>query len=348
MPLHLPIRRFIQGSQATQAASNRFGLVQWVLARPLYRFQTFDLTQVPRKNRLQALNLELTQWTPFANSGYYIGWQQSQALVWAWDADKVAQAMAAQRLKPAQAQVVPESVLQAPLPDGLAVTLCTEGVELQHWRAGHLTHTRWLAQAPTPEEWLRFQRDAGMAPDAQQLQPPAPRARALLGSPWLAQTGAASSSATDQSERLGLALIGLLLWVPTLWFGFGLLKLQLATGQLQDQRDALQQQALPITQARSQALDYLARSQTLLALDTYPSQLTLMEQIAQALPKDNSYLKGWDFQAGRLKVTVATSTDMSTTFLIDAMQKAGPFTDVKAVPGRDPKAVTFEMTVVPR
>ena len=100
MLFRLPVRRFLQSTEKTQTPENRFGTSQWVLSRPLYRFHTFDLTPVPAKNRTQALRLELAQWTPFANSDYYIGWQGHQALVWGWDADKVKLAIEAQNLKP--------------------------------------------------------------------------------------------------------------------------------------------------------------------------------------------------------------------------------------------------------
>jgi hypothetical protein len=345
MLFSFPVRRFIQGSQKTETPPKRLGKLQWVLARPLYRFQTFDLAQVPAKNRSQALRLELAQWTPFANSSYYIGWHAAQALVWAWDADKVTHALLAQGLKPQQVLALPESVLQPPVNAGLSITQCAEGYELQHWRANHLTHTRWLAQPPTPEEWLMFQRDAGTPPDAQQSQAPAPRAPLLQDRPWVIESGASAAPAA-QTERLIFALASLLLLVPTLWFGFSLLKLQQSTSQLHEEQAALLPQATPIIAARGQALDHLARLQTLMALDAYPSQLTLMAKVADILPQDKSYLKGWDFQHGQLKITLTSSADISTTSLIGALQKAGPFSDVKAVPGRDPKTVTFDMTVV--
>jgi Tfp pilus assembly protein PilN len=344
MPFRLPVRRFIQSTTAIQAPKTRFGALQWVLTRPLYRFQTFDLAQVPAKSRAQALRLELVQWTPFATTGYYLGWHGPQALVWAWDADKANQAMLGKGLKPQQVSVLPESVLHSPLADGLCLTQCAEGYEGQLWRGGQLERSRWLAQLPSPEEWLMFQRDAGTQPGAQQSQPPAPRPHALQDHPWVAEAGLANSPSA-QRERLAYALGGFALLVPTLWFGFGVLKLQHSTAQLQDQIAPLQIQVAPLTQARSQALDHLTRAKALLALNTYPSQLSLMAKVAELLPQDKSYLKNWDFQQGQLKITVASGTDISTTALIGALQQAGPFSDVKAVPGRDPKIVTLDMAV---
>ncbi len=345
MRLSLPVRRFIQSTTKTEAPTVRFGTLQWVLARPLYRFQTFDMAQVPAKKRAQALRLELAQWTPFTNTAYFIGWTGHQALVWGWDADKVRQAIVAQRLKPQQVTVLPESVLQLPIEGGLCLTQCAEGFEAQQWRDGQLLRSRWLAQAPTAEEWLMFQRDAGTLPDAQQAQPPAPRPFQLSHQPWLHES-ALHSDGGNRFEPLILVLASLLLLAPTLWYGFSLLKLRTSTAQLQEQQAQLQREAQPILAARGQALDHQARVSALLALDSYPSQLTLMTKVAQLLPNDKSYLKGWEFQQGQLKLTVTSGADISSTFLIGALQQAGPFRDVKAIAGPDPKSVTFQTTVV--
>jgi len=341
----LPVRRFLQSTEKTETPQNRFGALQWVLTRPMYRFQIFDLTQVPAKNRPQALRLELAQWTPFASSDYYVGWHGQQALVWGWDADKVQQAIAAQGLKPQRVRILPESVLQTPMENGLCLSRCHEGFEGQLWRESQLERSRWWPQSPAPDEWLMFQRDAGIPPDEQQNQPPAPRVNPLNVQPWVNEAGSAGDREM-QLERLAIALGMLLLLLPTFWYGFSFYKIQRSTAQLHDRQAQLQSEAEPIIQARNQALDYLVRIDALRAIAPYPGQLALMAKVAEVLPKDNSYLKEWDFQQGQLKITITSTSDISTTFLIGALQLAGPFRDVKALPGRDPKSVTFQMDVI--
>lgn len=344
MLFSLPVRRFLQSTAKTETPRNRFGTLQWVLTRPMYRFQVFDLAKVPAKNRFQALRLELSQWTPFASSDYYVGWHGQQALVWGWDADKVQQAIAAQGLKPQRARVLPESVLQTPIENGLCLSRCHEGHEGQLWREGQLERSRWWAQLPAPDEWLMFQRDAGIPPNEQQTQPPAPRVSTLNVRPWVNESGSAGGQEM-QLERLIIALGILILLLPTFWYGFGLYKMRGSTAQLHEQQAQLQREAGPIMQARSQALDHLARINALRALAPYSEQLVLMAKIAEVLPKNNSYTKDWDFQSGQLKTTITSDSDISTTFLIGVLQQAGSFRDVKALPGRDPKSVTFQMDV---
>ena len=345
MLFRLPVRRFLQSTEKTETPRNRFGTVQWVLTRPMYRFQIFDLAQVPTKNRAQALRLELAQWTPFASSDYYVGWHGQQALVWGWEASKVQQAIVAQGLKVRRARILPESVLHTPIENGLCLSRCLEGYEGQLWREAQLERSRWWPQSPTSDEWLMFQRDAGISPNEQQSQPPAPRVSPLNYQPWVNEVGAAGDHEM-QLERLIIALGILLLLLPTFWYGFSLYKMQRSTAQLHDRQVQLQREAEPIMQARSQARDYLDRINVLRALAPYPEQLTLMAKIAQVLPQDKSYIREWDFQSGQLKVTVTSTSDISTTFLIGALQQAGFYRNVKALPGHDPKSVTFQMDVM--
>lgn len=345
MTFHLPLRRYIHGTEKVSAPRNRFGASQWVLTRPMYRFQQFDIGQVPPKNRAQALRLELAQWTPFADSGYYIGWHGAHALVWAWDANKVQQAIATQGLKPKRIRILPESVLQTPIEDSLSLIRCREGYEGQLWRDAHLERSRWWPQLPETDEWLMFQRDAGIPANEQQGQPPKPRVGSMNARPWMREAGSAVDQAV-QWERLVIALSVLVLSIPTFWVGFNLYKLQLATAQLNEQQAHLQRKVEPIMQARRQAQDYLVRINELRAIAPHPEQLTLMAKIAQVLPKDKSYIKDWDYQTGQLKITLTSASDISATFLIGLLQQAGPFRDVKALPGRDPKSVTFQMEVI--
>jgi len=341
----LPVRRFLQRTDKTEIPQARFGVLQWVLARPLFRFRIFDLSKVPTKNRPQALQLELSQWTPFAHTDYYIGWHRQQALVWGWEASRTKTVIEAHGLKLQRVRVIPESALHSPQQDGLHLIGCVEGYEGQLWEQGSLAHSRWWAHLPSQDEWLMLQRDAGIQPDRQQTQVPPAQAGQLNPQPWIVES-VTSSSRAMQMEHLAIALGLLLLATTTFWFCFGLLKAQHSLAQLREQHAQLRQEAEPITQARIQSLDSLDRIKALSALVSYPSQLMLMAKLADALPNDKSYVSEWNFQQGKLKIAISSPSDISATFLIGAIQQAGPFRDVQALPGNDSKNVTFQMEVV--
>lgn len=341
--MHFPIRRFIQNTEKSETPPNRFGTVQWVLSRPIYRFQVFDLKHVPEKNRAQSLQLELSQWTPFVRSEYYVGWHDKRALVWCWDDEKVKQAIIANGLKPKRTWVLPETVLRDPIENGVTLTRCIEGYEGQFWRDSRLAHNRWWRELPNEEQWLMFQRDAGISAGEQSIMPPEPRLAPLNSVPWVNESGL-SDSMGIQIERLSMALFALFLLAPTFWYGFTLFKVQHSMALLQKQKIELQKKADPIIAARSQALNLLDRIETLRSLSPYPEQLALMDKVAQALPRDKTYVRDWDFEAGQLKVMFASPVDISATMLISSLQQAG-FKDVKTLPGRDLKTVQFQMAV---
>lgn len=344
MQLRLPIRRFFQGTERIEPATNRLGMVQWVLARPLYRYRKFDISQVPKKNRSQALRLELGQWTPFAESSYHIGWRDDQALVWCWDRSRTEQAIRSQRLNPKRVQVLPETLLRSPMQDGVRLMHCGEGFEGQVWQQGTLVHSRWWSHTPSAEDWLMFQRDASIAPEAQQYQPPAAQSNPLNVRPWL--TTAGDRADTNQNEWLVVAVSFLLLMLPTLWYGINLYKTHQSKRHYQIVLAQLKQQVEPIMLARSQALDYLVRIRSFHAINQYPEQLTLMSKVAGVLPNDKSYLKEWNFQSGKLKITLASPNEIASSTLISNLQLAGCFRDVKALPSQNSRMLTMQMDVL--
>jgi hypothetical protein len=70
-----------------------------------------------------------------------------------------------------------------------------------------------------------------------------------------------------------------------------------------------------------------------------------MSKVAEALPKNDTYVKDWDFQQGQLKVTLASASDISSSVLINALQSAGPFKEVSALPSPNTKTAVLQMQV---
>ena len=337
-------------SDSVAAPPPGWGRVEWVLARPCYRYKRFDLKQVPRASRAAALALQLPQWTPFARSGYYVAWSEGVALAFCWDAERVEQALAAQSLKPGKARVVPETVLRPPAADGARLLACLQGCEGQIWTGGQLAQSRWWKSPPSADEWLAFQRDAGRPPQAQQAEAPAALELPLAEAPW-AKAGEAWSwgGGRWRDEKLAYFALALLLAPPTAWQAARLRNYHLAAAQLQADYDALQQAAGPVADARGRALQARARVQELQAIDPYPGQLELMAWVAETLLRPGDRLAEWDYHDGRLKITLAAAADIqSTSTLVNTLQLSGLFDNVHTRPGKTPKNITLEMDVLPR
>jgi hypothetical protein len=324
--------------------------VEWVLARPWYRFKRFDLKLVPRASRTAALNLQLQQWTPFTRSGYYLAWDENCALVFCWDAERVEQLTAGQGLKPARVRVLPETLLR-PKHDaaGARLLVSLQGYEGQIWADGQLNFSRCWQHIPSSNEWLGFQRDAGCLPETQQQDVPMAQNLPLIDEPWAKESsGGGFSIDSWRDEKLAYFALSLLLLPPTGWYASQLNQYRLSNDRLQAEYAALQQEAAPVADARGHALQALARVQQLQAIDPYPSQLELMAWIAEKLIREGDRLTEWNYQDGKLQITLTLAADIqSSSTMVDALQLSGLFDNVHTQPGRTAKSITFEMDVLP-
>jgi hypothetical protein len=326
------------------------GALQWVLSRPLYRFRRFDLKNLTKAQQSQALRLQIGQWSPYVRSGQYVVWEPEHALVWAWDADRLDADLAGQKLKPKTTRIIPESLLHSPLPSGLRLVTCLDGVEGQLWQNQRLVHSRWWKAPPNTSEWHNFQRDAGLAPDQGEYQGvPTPAALPWQKQPWA--KSADLSRSQNQTLPHEIWLIGgtlLLLAGFTTSYGIELVKTRLAVAQLKLELDTATQNARPVLEARRTALEALTRIETLQATHPYPEPLALFAEVAKQLPRDSSYLKEWNYQNGRLKINIASPNKLPSSFVVKKLQDTGWFNNVQAVPATDPTVLTLTMETLPQ
>ena len=328
-------------------ADKGIGRSEWVLSRPLYRYARFELKAVPKPQRAQALELQIKQWTPFARTGWYLLWQQDDALVWAWDADRVAAAILENKLKPGTVTIVPETLLHPGQEQGILLLTCMEGYEGQVWSGRALTGSRWWPELPAAAEWLNFQRDAGTLPEKQSTTVPEPLPLHWTEKPW------AKSAALDRSaayganiEQKALPTAVLCLLAATLWYGAQWIKMQTAIESRGAELETLKQRAGPIIAARGQALETLDRIRTLEAIDSYPDQLGLMARVAESLPKDGPYLREWAFQNGKLTLRIASPNKMVSSEYVKLFQSLEVFRNVQTAPDNEPAGLALVMDVL--
>lgn len=320
-----------------------------MLSRPLYRFARFELKAVPKPQRTRALELQIRQWAPFARTGSYLLWDQENALVWAWDADRVESAISASKLGLKSTKVVPETLLQQRQTQGVYVITCMEGCEGQVWLDHTLIGSRWWPSPPGAGEWINFQRDAGILPEAQSSQVPAPPPLVWTEKPW------GKSAALDQSAMYGwkgeqwvVPIAALCLFVFSVWYGMQLIKLREAIKDRTAELQALSRRAEPVMAARGQALEAISRIKRLQATDPYPDQISLMGKVAESLPKDGTYLKEWEFVNGKLKLLIASPNKLVSSDYIKLFQSFGIFKNVQAAPTNDPASLTLNMETLPQ
>jgi len=340
-------RRYKQLLDSVSAPVKGFGRNVWILSRPLYRYVRFDLKSVPKPQRPQALALHIRQWSPFSRTGWYLLWDEDDALVWAWDAERVEAAVLENKLAQNSINIVPETLLHQCQEQGTYLVSCMDGVEGQVWRHRSLISSRWWPKPPVIDEWVNFQRDAGSHPGSQVSKVPVARPLNLGEVPWgksVAQDGAAVYGA--KVEAWLVPFIALCLFATTMWYGAQWIKLRTANKTRATELETLNQQAAPIVTARSQALESLGRIKVLLALDPYPNLLVLLSKLAEVLPKDGPYLKEWEFLNGKLKILIASPNKLVTSDYIKLLQSTGFFNNIQAASTSDPYNLTLNMDIL--
>ncbi|OIR06761.1 hypothetical protein GALL_110090 [mine drainage metagenome] len=330
-------------------AGKGVGRSEWVLSRPLYRYARFELKSVPKPQRAQALALQIRQWTPFVRTGWYLLWEQDEALIWAWDADRVEAAIRENNLKPRTVSIVPETLLQQGQEQGIHLVSCIEGYEGQVWSERSLLASRWWPELPDTAAWLNFQRDAGTLPERQSNAVPKPLPLHWMERPWAKSAALDRSAAYGASvEQWALPAVALCLLAASFWYGAQWIKLQSAIKNRSVELEALNLRAGPIIEARGQALEALGRIRALQATDPYPDQLSLLAKVAQSLPKDGSYLKEWEFQSGKLKLQIASPNKMVSSDYVKLFQSFGIFKNVQTAANNDPASLALSMDVLPQ
>jgi hypothetical protein len=312
---------------------------EWVISRSLCYYQLFSLADIPAARRDEVLQLKIKQWNPFLEYGSYAVWQGEQAQVWIWDKKPQRHLFIEAGIK--KATCLPETVLRSnPSTDTIQLIQCLEGVEGQIWKGGALVGSRWWAEMPTETEWIHFQRSHSLP--IKGAMPTLPLEQDLLNRPWGRAKRHLSRFQQLYQERIWVVLGTIIITVLLTWQGVSIWKWRQATAQLQIQIDALSENIAPILAARTQAIAEKNQSERLLALAPYPSQLELLAQIAEKLPRKKTTLTEWFYQTGELRFTIETSK-LDPTFYVRTFQKNPLFKEVKAKPGTGRKS--SQMTI---
>lgn len=326
-----------------------FGRSEWILSRPLYRFVRFEFKSVARPQREQALELQIRQWSPFARTGKYVLWHQDTAQIWAWDADRIESALLENKLDSRNTAIVPETLLRGRRLDGAFLLACLDGVEGQAWTHDAMIGSRWWPKPPAANEWLNFQRDAGISPENQSGEVPTVLIEELGQKPWARSADLAHASIlAGRAEQWIVPVVSICLFAATVWSLAQLVKLNSAISTQAAELETLAQKSGPIIEARGKSLEALNRIKLLQSIDPYPDQLGLMARVADTLPsKDGAYLKEWDFQNGKLKLQIASASKLLSSEYIKLFESVELFKNVQAAPANDPNALALSMEVIP-
>jgi hypothetical protein len=321
----------------------------WLLSRALCRYRVFPLLDDSNPaRRLAAIDLKIAEWSPYADTARLVYEDGRRIGVWIWDRTAVEAQIEAAGLRPERVTVLPETALQPRGTDGLRHVKTFDGSEGQWWVDGLLAASRWWPQPPDSAEWVRFQRAAGVPPDAATESAGEALLPAELPRPWLsgstlrAGTTAGGLPVVPAYWALGAAYVLLI----AVYVGQSLGN-AVTLGDIDSELATATANAQPRAAERSDARAALDAVNRLQALAPYPGQLELFVKVSDILPRNGTKVTAWSFQSGDLEFTVAAPTGVEAPAYVKVLQAVPGFTNVSAEHVGDDKVLRIKLKVAP-
>jgi hypothetical protein len=340
-------RRFKQTTQEVGLLQRGLPPTEWVLARALCRFRRFELQAVPKAQQAQALDLDISHWSPHRRTGRAIILKEGVAHVWIWDAEVVEAAQRAHNIDPRHARVIPETILRPAFDEGGRLLQSLQGYEGQIWRGGQLLHSAWWPGLPDADAWRNFQRDASLPPAAQQAQTPQPQVLAWLPQPWAKPARAMAPAGLPGFQGLIIGAGIFILLAASFWYGAQNYQLTQARAALEQEQQAAQAAAEQVLTMRGEALERMAKVEAFRSLDPYPDSLTLMARIAELIPAGIATLRDWEYENGRLKFVLSLKSPMLSSQFVKTLQGVSAFDQVQAQSSTAPDLLPISLILVP-
>ncbi len=337
--LFSPRRYLHDRNEIYHPPGNSLGQRQWILSRSLCLYRVFVMGDIPSDERKNALKVRIRQWSPFADTGNYVIWQEETAQVWIWD--ESARGNAAGKANADVSRTFPETVFYPkPERDELRLISCMEGMDAQIWKHGILTASHWWPDGPFPEAWSRFLTAHDLNPA---MAVPAPENIPWIAHPWGRNTGEHSFSNLPH-ERLWVLAAMMLFAFLLIWQSVSLWRWHEAENVLESRIAALTQEVEPLLEARNQATKYKAAAERLISLVSGPTQLALMAAVAEKLPPKSVFLAEWHYNQDNLSF-VLQGANLDPRYYVETYQKLPYFKEVSAERGQAADQLTVKMKI---
>ena len=328
----------------------------WIVGRSLCMYRRHDFANVPKNRRRAAVDLQLPVWSPFRNTGHHTVWQGSEAMVWFWDEDAVAEAQQAFRTTPAGREappaedlhVLPETVFLPRQEDGVRLQPCRAGFELQHWRDGVLEDAFWYPERPDGDQLDSFLARQGV-PDAaaraaQNGAAESPRAE-HAPDPWASPV--ALTDWLQANERALAAAAVLLVAVVAVWQEARYWKIDGLAAVAEAEFDTQQEALAPVLATRDEIVALRRRNEALTTVLNTPSQAHLMGLVDQAIPGESARFAEWSYQQGELQVLVTDDEALDPVAYVRALEAVPRFEAVRVGRATRPDSVEIALRVRP-
>lgn len=310
-----------------------------VVGRDLCHYTVLDLQHVPQRQRQQALQHHVEAHSPWPQPDYFCAWRAGRAQVWLWDAAQVEKQLASREqlstlamLRARTALRLPESIFyNRPDTDGVFLQTCHRGFELQAWRNGILSSSRWYPNKPddAATQWfsraqgLEFGQSVQASPDTH-LQP----------TPWTGSRPPIWQWFQLRQRNLAAAILLISISVASLQVSATLHWMSLENDYRQ-QAAALQTSAGNLLQAKGQAKRALIRHDRLHSLFDHPAPLAAQWRVASRMPDNLDYeVVIWERTDKRVEMVIKAELS-DTLSIVQALNGKG-LADVTVDPWRQP------------
>ena len=132
------------------------------------------------------------------------------------------------------------------------------------------------------------------------------------------------------------------------FFGAEALRLTIDTQSVQRELEARSTGIRPVLDARTAALDNAEIVRRFKDIDPFPSQIALMANIAQVLPKNETHLTEWNWDHGQLEIVVAANHPLDTLYFVRSIEHLPGFKGVTAEQISGDNALRIRANVDPK
>ena len=279
---------------------------------------------------MAALDLKISAWSPYQETGYAVQWSGHKASVYAWDAAMLRERLAEHGYKLADVDIVPPAFLQEPRSAGIRLIEVPDGYEGQVWQSGHLQITRWWKALPTAQEWSLFQRGAGQFGDDSDSGTVSPHKLAWLERPWTSSNTSADFLSQVIANRNAMAWVTAATLIPCVFLIAQWLTYYVYNQAVNRSIASIEQTSLQVRQQRSEALFALSSVEDFQSLRRFPDQIEIVSAAHSIIRQFPVTLSNWDYDEGELEFGLESDENMDARVFITAFENAAMFSQVSA------------------
>lgn len=278
------------------------------------------------------MRLQVEAWRPFDRTAARLVIQGEQGLALAWDEAALHQDALAAGLPPERCQLLYETFMQAPGPDGLRLLRSIEGYEAQQWQQGQLIASRWWPQALSEADWQEFIRASGAGRDGLAVGLPEPQTPLAAVTPWARHFPLHPSADSERGPEQRLVLLGGL----GLLLGVGVMAHQWWDAHSQERRLArqvaeLKASAGPIVAARDATMAQMAEVGKLANWFAAPQPVDVLGYLNDTLARLSVQIKELELEGDKLRLALQLGPNTGRANVVKELQAGGWFTDVTEV-----------------